>query len=377
MADHRGARRKDLDRLRIVACLSTFCYHAVQVFDLNPYYHVKSDTLSHAIDVAARLLHAVRMPLFFMIAGMVAALALARYTDREFLRQRAWRLLPPFLVGIVFLTPIVKYIELLDGRSIDWLGIIQTDLVVPDIATFLRRYFTQQRWFSWSHMWFPIYLMLLSALLLPVMRALAARPWPSRLPVTTALMLPLTALVAIEVTLRPYFPHHVPNLIWDWASMAVYAVVMLAGAATIRWPHLQLALLRGLPLTLMLGGFGIALYLGATNWPWRGVGRAMTLWATLALVVALGPSLAKGRIPGERYLSDAVLPLYVLHHVPLLVLAYIAQDQPWPIWQRYLLIVAGSFAITLAAYHLLVRPFARMRLAFGLPARAVRRPLSA
>ena len=68
----RPDRRRDLDRLRILACFSTFCYHAVQVFDLNPYYHLKSNTLSPGIDVAARLLHAVRMPLFFLIAGMVA-----------------------------------------------------------------------------------------------------------------------------------------------------------------------------------------------------------------------------------------------------------------------------------------------------------------
>ena len=367
MAGEGSGRRKDLDRLRIIACLSTFCYHAVQVFDLNPYYHVKSNTLSPAIDVAARLLHAVRMPLFFMIAGMVGFLAMQRYSDREFMRQRAWRLLPPFLVGIVFLTPIVKYIEMLDGRSIDWRGIILTDVVVPDLPTFLRRYFTQQRWFSWSHMWFPAYLLLLGAVLMPAMRALARKAWPPRLPHWLGLALPLLALVTIELVLRPIFPHHVPNLIWDWASMSVYIVVMLAGATMIHWPMLETALQRGLPLSLLLAALGITLYLGFDIWPWRGIGRAMTLWATLCIVIGLGPWLGRGRISGERYMTEAVLPLYVLHHVPLLVIAFAVKDQPWPIGQRYLLIVFGSFAISLAAYHLLVRPFAIMRTAFGLP----------
>ncbi len=82
-------RRRDIDRLRVLACLSTFCYHALQVFDLNPYYHLKSATPSPALDVAARLLHACRMPLFFLLAGMVGYLALQRYSDREFFRQRA------------------------------------------------------------------------------------------------------------------------------------------------------------------------------------------------------------------------------------------------------------------------------------------------
>ena len=122
-----STRRKDLDRIRIAACFSTFCYHAIQVFDLNPYYHVKSNTLSPVLDVAARLLHAVRMPLFFMIAGMAGFLALQRHSDRDLVRQRARRLLPPFFIGIILFTPVVKYLELLDGRSIDWRGIIQLD----------------------------------------------------------------------------------------------------------------------------------------------------------------------------------------------------------------------------------------------------------
>ena len=45
----RRPRRRDLDRLRVLACLSTFFYHAIQIFDLNPYYHIKSLTLSPSI----------------------------------------------------------------------------------------------------------------------------------------------------------------------------------------------------------------------------------------------------------------------------------------------------------------------------------------
>lgn len=368
-SDIPGGRRRDLDRLRIAACLSTFCYHAVQVFDLNPYYHVKSDTLSPSIDVAARLLHAVRMPLFFFIAGMVGFLALRRYSDREFMRQRAVRLLPPFVLGILLLTPAVKYIEMLDGRSINWRGIIETGITVPDMATFLRRYYTQQRWFSWSHMWFPLYLFLLGGALLPLMRRLAdpARAAPSAMVVY---LLPLLPLAAIELTLRPFFPFHVPNLVWDWASVAVYAVVMVWGAALMRWPDLEAAVRRALPLTLALLAGGVAIYVSEPAWPLKGIGRAMTLWGALMLAVALGPWLARGRIPGETWLADAVLPLYVLHHVPLLVIAYAVQDMPWPVWQRWLVIVAGAFAVTVALYGALVRPFRWSRLAFGLPATA-------
>lgn len=358
-------RRRDLDRLRILACLSTFAYHAVQVFDRNPFYHVKSNTLSPAIDVAARLLHAVRMPLFFLIAGMVGYLALQRYDDRQFLRQRAWRLLPPFLFGIVLLTPWVKYIELVDGRSIDWRGIIQHGLVAPEPLVLLRRYFTQLRWFTWSHMWFPLYLLLLSALLLPVMRALQRRSPPPPAGLVVALV--PVALIAIELALRPVFPNHVPNLIADWASMAVYAVVLIAGAALVRWPDAERALQRGLPVSAMVAALGAWLFLGEPAWPLGNIGRALTLAGALALMVGLGPWLARGRIAGESYFGEAVLPLYVLHHVPLLVIALAVKDQPWPVLIRYLVIVLGAFAVTLAVYHWVIRPVGPLRFWLGLP----------
>ena len=369
MAREGSTRRKDIDRLRVLACLSTFCYHALQVFDLNPYYHLKSNTPSPALDVAARLLHACRMPLFFLVAGMVGYLALQRTSDREFIRQRALRLLPPFVIGIVLFTPWIKYFELLDGRSISWSGIAEVSKGPPEPLVFLRRYFTQLRWFSWSHMWFPLYLFLLGCLLQPVLRRLARWQWPSGLPVALALGLPLVALIGVEIVLRPVFPWHIPNLFWDWASVTVYVIALLSGAALVRWPALEAALQRGLPVTVGIALGGGALYLGVQAWPLTNIGRAVTLWGVVSVLIGLGPLLARRRIPGEHYLSDAVLPLYVLHHLPLIMIAFQVKNLPWPIWQRYGVMVLGAFAVSLAAYHFLVRPFDPVRMAFGLPRR--------
>jgi hypothetical protein len=368
MAERRQSlRRVDLDRLRVAACLSTFFYHAIQVFDLNPYYHLKSLTPSPALDVAARLLHAVRMPLFFLIAGMVGYLALARSTNREIMLQRAWRLLPPFLIGIVLLTPVIKYVELLDGRNISWQGITAVS-GPPHPLELLRRYFSQLRWFSWSHMWFPLYLFLLAGLLMPAMRWLAKVEGDTRA-LALALLLPPAVLIAVEIVLRPLFPWHIPNLFWDWASVSVYATCMLAGAAFMRWPRLEELLQRWIVVSLALAALGIVLYLGVETWPGRNIGRALWLWGFVCVVIGARPMIERGNIPGERYLNEGVLPIYVLHHVPLILIAYAVKDLPWPIWQRFVVIVGGAVAVTFLVYHLLVRPFDWVRVAFGMTAR--------
>lgn len=363
-------RRRDLDRLRIAACLSTFCYHALQVFDLNPYYHLKSATPSPALDVAARLLHAVRMPLFFLIAGMALALALLRHPDRPVMRERVIRLLPPFLIGIVLLTPVIKYFEICDGRSISWSGIAVLSGPAPDLLTVLRRYFTQLRWFSWSHMWFPLYLLIATGLLLGVVTRLARSDGevaPAGLAGGLAAFLAL--LLGVEIVLRPWFPWHIPNLFWDWASVAVYVVAMLAGAALVSRPAAEAKLRRYYWLFLLPAAAGAALYLAAPDWPLRHAGRGLWLWGFLCLAVGLGPLIARGRLPGEAYLAEAALPIYVLHHVPLIVVAFLVKDQNWPVAVRYSTIVLGALVATLTIYHVAVRPYAPVRLAFGMPRR--------
>lgn len=362
-----NARRNDLDRLRILACLSTFAFHAMAVFDHNPDYHVKSNTSSDSLDVALHVLHLVRLPLFFLLAGMVGFIMLRRYSNGEVIRQRAVRLLPPFFVGIILITPAIKYLELLDGRNYTLHGAMPMPRAsVPDIGLFLKRYYTQVRWFSWSHMWFPLYLLLLSVILLPAQRAIANATWRPSSPLWLVLGV-LGALIAIELVLRPFFPRYIPNLLWDWANVATYSVLLLAGAALVRWPELELTLQDQVPLLLACAAIGVLIYFNAPHWPTGGFGRALATCGMLGALIGIGPMLARGLSNGEAYLSEAALPLYVLHHLPVVAIAFLVKDMPWPIWQRYSIILFGALMVALAAYHVLVRPFAVTRRAFGMP----------
>jgi hypothetical protein len=108
----------------------------------------------------------------------------------------------------------------------------------------------------------------------------------------------------------------------------------------------------------------------------RAIGRALWLWSLLLLAVGARPWLSRGKIPGERYLIEGALPIYVLHHVPLVGIGYLVKDLPWSIGSRYALIAGGAFSVTIALYHILVRPYDAMRIAFGMEPRS-RRPLPA
>lgn len=366
-----ATRRIELDRLRSLACLTTIILHSLQIFSTDPYYHIKSVVVSAAFDPYLWLLHALRMPAFFLIAGMVAFIAIGRTSNGDFLRGRAVRLLPPFVLGIVLFAPWIKYFEVLDGRTITWHGIVFLTEPAPSPPVLLWRFFTHFfKFFSWSHMWFLLYLLLLSALLLPVLRLmqrskadLSSRPgWFA--------ILSLAALIAIELVLRPYFPRHIPNLFWDWANVAVYVTCFIAGAAVVRWPQLQNALRQALPLSALAAGVGLVLFVVLDkSWPLTGIGRALWLWGMVGLALGAGPFLARGTIPGERYVGEGVLPLYVLHHLPLVAIGFYVKDLALPFGLRFAIIVAGAFVATFAAYHVIVRPYNAMRFLFGMPPR--------
>lgn len=362
-------RRRDIDRLRVLACLSTFIYHPLTVFDLGQLSHIKSATTSAGFEIASQLMHVVRMPLFFLIAGMVGMISIRRLTDREVLRQRAVRLLLPLVFGVILIAPVVKYFELLDGRNISWRGVVEWDGPPDDILLFLRRFYTQARWFTWSHLWFLFYLFVLGAALLPVMRWLELSKWPAAWPTALTVAFPLVLLVTVELALRPIYPFHLPNVVSDWASICVYLIAMVFGAALVRFPELEAGLRTGVVAFLVATVAGALLYLGFGNGPLHGLGRALLLWGVLCLLIGLGPRLSRGHIAGERYLAEAVLPLYVLHLLPLVVIAYFAKDLAWPLWFRYGFIVASGFVVTLTIHHFLVRPFSIMRVALGMPPR--------
>lgn len=363
------ARRVELDRLRSLACLSTIILHTLQIFSTDPYYHIKSQQVSAAFDAPLWLLHALRMPLFFLIAGMVAFITLQRAGNAEFLRGRAIRLLPPFFLGILLITPWIKYLEVLDGRTITWHGIIVLTEPAPPPLVMLWRYFTHFfKFFSWSHMWFLFYLLLLSALLLPVLRAIERSTAQATGRCALAAALSLATLVMIELVLRPYFPRHIPNLFWDWANVATYVVCFIAGAAIVRWPDLDQALRRALPLTAAVAAIGFVLFVVLErSLPVTGVGRAFWLWGVTGLALGAAPLLARGEIPGERYVGEGVLPLYVLHHLPLVAIGFVVKDLPLSFGLRFAIIVAGAFVVTFAVYHVLVRPYDPMRFLFGMP----------
>jgi glucans biosynthesis protein C len=350
------ARRHDLDRLRIAACLLLFPFHTLQVFDLHAAYHIKSATQLMGLELISQSINAWHMPLFFVLSGMATMYALRSLSPRAFLMDRLGRLLPMLILGLLTIAPIIKYFERLGGRDMTYEGVeIIPNWLAPSFPTFWLQFFSNIDVFSWSHLWYLAYLLVFTVAFLPAVVWLQTTARLNERDAHWLIWLPLPPIIAIELVLRPIWGD-IHSFIYDWANIPIFMLLLLAGAALVRFPILEHQLNRQWRSFSLLAAMGITVMLSSDHAQLVGVGRACANFGTIGVLIGGAPLLFARAWPGETYLAKAQLPIYVLHHLPLVVLAYYVRDLPYPVAARMAIIMGGAIIVTCALHHVAVRP---------------------
>ena len=350
-------RRPDLDRLRLAACLLLFPFHTLEVFDTRPAYHIKSLIQIPSFDALALFINAWHMPLFFLLSGMASMLALtAQSRSRTVVWRRLGRLVPPMVFGLLTIAPAIKYLELTGGRDMSHSGVeLVPGWCAPPLIEFYFSFWAGLEVFSWSHLWFLVYLSLLTLCLTPLLVALVRSA--IRLPRGSQrwlIWIPGILAVACETSLRPLFGD-LHNLSGDWANIVLYAGLMLVGALLIRFPELEAEVVRQRSTFWSVTLVGMAL-MAAGFAGWNDVGRGLVDWGMIGTLLGVSFTKTLPVMRGESYLARAQLWIYIVHHLPLLMLALLCCNQSWPLWGRLAVICLGSFVATMMVYHWALRP---------------------
>ncbi len=105
-------RRYDIDWLRVIAIALLLIYHIAIVF--QPWAmligFMRSDEISTAIWQPMTMLNVWRIPILFYVSGMGVYFALRKRNNIELLKERARRILLPFLFGFVAITPLHMFV---------------------------------------------------------------------------------------------------------------------------------------------------------------------------------------------------------------------------------------------------------------------------
>jgi glucan biosynthesis protein C len=378
-------RRLDLDLTRavVVACL-VFFHAAYTLNSANP-----------MLMRSAFLAKLFAMPLMFVVAGAGIWFSLRSRVARAFVTERLRRLLVPLVVGIVLVVPPQVYYSLRSNGEDP-----------GPYWQFLGRFFGSGL-FESAHLWFLWYLLLYSVALLPLflwLRLESGRPTLDRMALLSTRPGGLFLLGAPVAVVEAAFGSAGAG---GWNVLA-YVSFLVLGFLISAEPRIRDAVLAAWWQAVLVGIAALAALFVIVHWDIGGadqqLGTGYTFWAivwrllkgiagwawTLA-VFGLGnylaglasrrlrtPAADDGR-PGTarlgwvdraaRYANQAVLPFYVLHQTPIVIIGFYVVQCDLNLFAKYLIISLSSLAVTLLIYDLAIRRANVTRVMFGMPRR--------
>lgn len=373
-------RRYDLDWLRLIAIVILLFYHTGMWFSTWG-WHVKNNELSEVFDFWMVWLHPWRMPMLLFISGAGTYMALGKRNAKQFAGERFRRLFIPLLFGMFVVVPPQIYFEYISRYDNYW--------------EFYKTVFHFQPYpggsFSWHHLWFVLYLLVYSIVLLPFLIFIRsdrsanfrkqAGKWLSTLP--GMLFIPSMFILATQIILRPYFPDELHNMT-DLAFIVFYGCFFFFGVVFYSNPVLWQAAeqnrkkLLVAAILILIPFYGVFMH-------WHEVivlpfdERTLEIifdvssicfsWFMLITVIGFGQHYLNKPHPILPYTNEGLYPFYILHQTVIIWIGFYVCQLDWSIGAKFWSISFLTLVSCVGFFLLIIRPFNLMRLFFGLKRR--------
>jgi glucans biosynthesis protein C len=378
-----AVRNNYLDWLRVLAILFVLVYHSTRFFNLED-WEVKNPMRYEWVELWNLFSWNWMMPLIFVISGASLYYAVGKAGAGKFVKDKVLRLLIPFLVAVSTHATLQVYLN--------W---ITHDLFSGSYFQFLPRYFSGvfaagplfifEFWEM--HLWYLLWLFILTLLLYPLMRWLKASGRQALAATGSFLARPgAIYLLALPTVLLMAFADPQSPLMAEKAggwSQVIYLWLLFSGfiltssdrlqesIKRLRWVSLGLgtgllSFLLAVVITQGVPSYGTTLYT-------VGLGVAgLSSWCWILAFFGLAMRYLDFRKPLLEYANEAVLPFYILHQSVLICLGYFIVQWAIPDLLKWITILAASFAIIMGLYEYLIRRINLLRFLFGMKVRPKR-----
>jgi glucans biosynthesis protein C len=378
-------RRPELDWLRVAAVLVVFLAHVAQIFSPSEAWLIESPDRSRIAELFTVLVGPWIIPLFMLVAGASAWYSLQHRGVGAFFRARVLRLLVPLVAGTFLVIPPQMYFRsrargTFEGSYIEF------------YPRFFDGVFPEGN-FSYGHLWFLVYLLLVMTAALPFLDALrqpAGRAWLGRVADRCERGLGIlwlaAPMAAAQIVLRVPFTATTGAVINDWATLAWFLLVFLAGFALMAEDRLMAALDRQwrrvtIPAVLSMAALVV--------WAWPGDLYAripgdpslgyvawwilfnVASWACLVVILGAARRHLAHPSPALQRCSENAYAFYIFHQPVIVFVAFHLVAWPLTIPVRFAAIAMGALILTVLILEA-VRRILPLRLVFGLPPRRSR-----
>jgi peptidoglycan/LPS O-acetylase OafA/YrhL len=369
-------RLHGLDALRGTALLAGVALHATLSFmPGRPIWVAHDREPSYALAILFYVVHMARMPVFFLIAGFFARLALMRKGLGGFVADRLRRIALPLVLGwpLVFGTIVAVVV----------IGVLAANNWAPPPGPPPPPLTLET--FPLTHLWFLYVLLIFYAAALGLRGIVILLDWRGGLrraldvPFRWLLSPPLAPLIlAIPAALAFWFAPHwlmwfgvvspdtgfIPNTIALAAFGTAFAAGWLAESQRVllarwaRWAPLFLLAGAGVSvLCLQIVGIEPVLDDAARDQTrlLYGCLYSFGAWCWTLSLVGGATAVLSGYSPTRRWIADASYWVYIVHFpiVTAFQFAVAGLEWPWPV--KYALILAATLGLAFGSYQLLVR----------------------
>lgn len=351
-------RKNYFDNLRWICILFLFPYHTFMIYNtFGESFYVKGADVQITTDFMIATWPWF-MPLLFLIAGASSAYSLKKRTVAEYIKERVFKLLIPFLFGVLLLTPIQTYFAEIFHN--DYTGnYFEQYILYFTKSTDLSGY---HGGFAVAHLWFVLYLFIISIVALPIMSGYAKSP--KKLPVDK---IPLPALLLLSFI--PAFSQTILN--FSGKSVGEYLTYFLFGYFFISSDTLQEKIqknrlsLLGASILCMLTYFFIGAEIENFSKILYECLESFYAWISILAILGMGKQYLDFSNRTTEYLSKASFPAYIFHQQWIVVIAYFTLSRIQSISFQMIIIIIFSSIFTFFNYEIFKR-LSVTRFMFGM-----------
>ena len=343
-------RKYYIDNLRSLCILLLFPFHSAMIFvdfDESFYVHIKNCRLASFFNL---ITYPWWMCGLFALAGISTVYALRYRSSKQYIKERFLKLFIPLLSAIVFIVPVQTYIadKFFNGYQGNYFSHFKTFFSVTDFSGYDGH-------FTPGHTWFILYLFVISLVFLPLMmwyknkkRKLDGRK------MTILKILPLFIPIAIGAEL--------PEI--GGKGITEFAVCFLLGYFVLSSDEVQERLEKHcMPLAITWVGLMIfrcityQLYemkyisfeTPAVDITWF-ITQNIFKWIGILAIIGLAKRYLKFHNKVTQNFAAASFPVYLIHQSAVVVVGYIVAIYLSGAGFQYIVIVIGSFVVTMLIY---------------------------
>ena len=341
-------RKYYIDNLRWMAILLLFPFHAAQIWSGGEYsgFYIWSHT-NTVLYVFSTAVYPWYMTLLFTIAGISCKYALQKRTNRQFVAERTKKLLIPFFFGLLVLVPVMTYVAevFFNGYT----------------GTYLQQYalfFTKETdltgyhgGFTPAHLWFLLYLFVISLVALLIIRL-----QKECLPKFRVGSFPYFCLILLFVP--EWLCQYVLNI--GGKSLGQFMILFLFGYYILSEESVLQKVKQyrfvSLAICILSGSLYTYLYCfeNVRN-IWITVLYIFFGWMGIITLLGIGQSKLNFHNRISDYFTAASFPVYILHMPVLVVAGYFVLKLPVGVAGQFSLIVLISFIATFLIYEMVKR----------------------